>query len=266
MDRSLKPRNTHKTATRYSLAEVLRSGVRIFLQDAEAWGLTPTRALMIALAPFVATLLVTVAVPLPGLFRRVMEEDYLVEWLQFGLILAVSLLFAVLGTRLIRDGQRAPGLFYALLAAGTFFIAGEEISWGQRVFGWTTPEDLETINAQQEISVHNIYGFHQWFIYCVMLGGLYGTVAPLVGLIFPTKQPRSRLRYLLIPPLCLVPAFVVPFGYRLCRLLVPFEQYYPAGYRMYVITKFSELGELCLYFGALVFAWLNLRRVHQATR
>ena len=38
----------------------------------------------------------------------------------------------------------------------------EEISWGQRIFGWSTPERLENLNAQQETNLHNIFvGYNQ---------------------------------------------------------------------------------------------------------
>ncbi|MDP1713491.1 MAG: hypothetical protein Q8L41_01990 [Anaerolineales bacterium] len=37
-----------------------------------------------------------------------------------------------------------------------FFGAGEEISWGQRIFNVETPESINTINDQGEITVHNL--------------------------------------------------------------------------------------------------------------
>ncbi len=38
-----------------------------------------------------------------------------------------------------------------------FFVAfGEEISWGQRIFGWATPESLAEVNYQQETNIHNL--------------------------------------------------------------------------------------------------------------
>ncbi len=42
------------------------------------------------------------------------------------------------------------------LAVLFFFAAGEEISWGQRIFSIQTPELLMKVNAQEEITVHNI--------------------------------------------------------------------------------------------------------------
>jgi hypothetical protein len=201
------------------------------------------------------------AAPFPSLFLWLVDEDSLLEWLQFIFLLPASLLFAWLGVRLMHAGRRGFGVLYVLLALGAFFVAGEEISWSQRILGISTPETLEAINAQQEISVHNIYGFHQLFIYAAMFGGMYGAITPLLKLAFPADRRRSTLSYLLIPPLCLVPAFFMPFGYRLCRLVLPLERYYPQ--RAFIITEFSELTELCLYFGLLVFAWLNLRHLQQ---
>ena len=47
-------------------------------------------------------------------------------------------------------------LVYLGLAFVFFFGAGEEISWGQRIFNIKTPEAMEKINAQDEITVHNM--------------------------------------------------------------------------------------------------------------
>jgi hypothetical protein len=40
-----------------------------------------------------------------------------------------------------------------------FVCAGEEISWGQRLIGWQTPEWLASENAQGETNLHNL-----WFL------------------------------------------------------------------------------------------------------
>jgi hypothetical protein len=37
------------------------------------------------------------------------------------------------------------------------FVALEEISWGQRIIGFETPETLVRINTQDEFNVHNIF-------------------------------------------------------------------------------------------------------------
>jgi hypothetical protein len=49
-------------------------------------------------------------------------------------------------------------LFFAILL---FMIGGEEISWGQRIFGIATPASLDSVNVQNEFNIHNIDGIHQ---------------------------------------------------------------------------------------------------------
>lgn len=43
--------------------------------------------------------------------------------------------------------------FYALLF---FFGAGEEISWGQRIFDWETGAFFQQVNTQGETNIHNL--------------------------------------------------------------------------------------------------------------
>ena len=45
------------------------------------------------------------------------------------------------------------------------FVAGEEISWGQRIIGLATPDFLIDLNAQGEFNVHNINTLIRWFNY-----------------------------------------------------------------------------------------------------
>ena len=42
------------------------------------------------------------------------------------------------------------------MAVGLFFGAGEEISWGQRIFGIESSEFFSENNAQQETNLHNM--------------------------------------------------------------------------------------------------------------
>jgi hypothetical protein len=148
-------------------------------------------------------------------------------------------------------------LLYGLVTLGAWFLTGEEISWGQRIFGWETPEALEEINRQGETTLHNIQGVQQLVPYAMLLAGLYGAGAPLVWAAVGARWEHVASRHLLIPPLCLVPAFLLAAGYRLFRMLV-----WPTA--DFVISEYAEVMELCLYLGLLLFSWLNLRRLQQA--
>jgi hypothetical protein len=47
--------------------------------------------------------------------------------------------------------------WFLLLMSFVFFLGfGEEISWGQRIFGFRTPEAVAAINVQKEFNLHNI--------------------------------------------------------------------------------------------------------------
>ena len=47
-------------------------------------------------------------------------------------------------------------IFYILLSIVYLFGGGEEISWGQRIFGFNAPEVIAKNNIQNEFSIHNL--------------------------------------------------------------------------------------------------------------
>ena len=83
-------------------------------------------------------------------------EDGILEWTT---VLALGSVAWVCAVRLIggfgkySGRQKATMLMLALLAA---FGAGEEISWGQRLFDIETPEYFVRNNLQNETNLHNI--------------------------------------------------------------------------------------------------------------
>lgn len=77
------------------------------------------------------------------------------ESLQFFLLVA-ALIVAV--RTLIGFPVRArPWLagWVALAAVCCLYVAGEEVSWGQHIIGWTTPEFWAAVNDQNETNFHN---------------------------------------------------------------------------------------------------------------
>lgn len=113
-------------------------------------------------------------------------------------------------------------VFYGLLALLFLISCGEEISWGQRIFGWSTPETLMDMNAQNETNFHNLWLFQSynkdgssksfmelflnmgrlftifWMLYCVLI--------PLAS--FISVQIKKLVNYIGIP---LVPFWVGGF-------------------------------------------------------
>lgn len=50
-----------------------------------------------------------------------------------------------------------PRFAYIIGGAAMAFLAGEEISWGQRIIGFETPAFLETLNTRGEFNIHNLF-------------------------------------------------------------------------------------------------------------
>ena len=87
------------------------------------------------------------------------REDKLAEYLSSFFLLLSSFLFLKSLFFLIfkkRDYNKWLILLLSFSSIILFLAAGEEISWGQRIFNIPTPEYLLKINDQNELNFHNI--------------------------------------------------------------------------------------------------------------
>src|SRR5690606_11535567 len=88
--------------------------------------------------------------------ERFANEDGIVENMTTLALLGVAI---VSGLRLVRLWKHQGWMWLAgtgLFIVMFFFAAGEEISWGQRIFGWETNEYFMERNAQEETNIHNL--------------------------------------------------------------------------------------------------------------
>jgi len=83
-------------------------------------------------------------------------EDGPFEWMTALFYFCASILFAI-SMRCRHIGR----LWLLGLALLCFTVAGEEVSWGQRVVGLDTSKAMEQSNVQSEFSFHNLEGIHQ---------------------------------------------------------------------------------------------------------
>ena len=126
-------------------------------------------------------------------------EDGVFEYATAIWFLLASILFILLYVRSHTGNnffilKTKKNIFYLLLGMLFFFGCGEEISWGQRLLNIDPPEKLKEINAQKEITLHNLYFFSDemdeygnkkktitslfalsrlyvffWFLYCILI-------------------------------------------------------------------------------------------------
>jgi hypothetical protein len=231
--------------------------------DATAVGIGPRLFTWVLWAPPVLGILVGSTLVIErDFFVWVLREDHLIEWAQFAFVLAASVVAAMASLRVSRRGRVGVAAVFVLFALGSFMLAGEEISWGQRVLAIATPADLRSVNAQGEMNLHDITGglpVEQAFQLIELVIAFAGTLLPLVvRLGRPGDEswvrdgrsvggPFTGVWRALSPPLVLLPCFAVMFFYRFVRMfLLPRQYDAVVGYQEYI--------ELWFYLGLLLFA------------
>ncbi|HHQ48787.1 MAG TPA: hypothetical protein ENK19_07880 [Acidobacteria bacterium] len=155
-------------------------------------------------------------------------EDGPVENATALLFLVASVIMAETWWRSARPGRRPRRLHGLLVLAVLLFICfGEEISWGQRIFGWRTPPAIASLNLQGETNLHNLELFHPrnpdgtpkgflplllnmnrlfalfWLAYCVVL--------PLLARRSETTRSLAARLGVPIPPLWIGGLFLLSF-------------------------------------------------------
>ena len=246
--------------TGQSAVERVRGVDRIVVAEAATWGIPAVAARTLIISPLMAVVALVLTVPHPQLYHLLVDEDRVIEWTQFFAILLASFTFILAARQVRRTGRRRLMVLFLLVGVGAFVVAGEEISWGQRLLGLSTPDPLKAINHQGETNIHNISSLQRVFNLGEMLVGLYGFAVPLL---LASRRVRDRLvrtgltvDRLLVPPICLATLFFLPFAYRAFRAVLLPE----AGER---ITEFGELPELTLYLGILITGLAILRAVRR---
>jgi hypothetical protein len=229
-------------------------------RDSAEWRL-PAWLAYILIGTAVALAVVPVLLlPLRDAYRALLIEDGPVEWLQFACLVVIVPTYFWLARHLRSRGQTWLAVLYLLAGIGVVFIAGEEISWGQRIIGWATPESIAAINKQEETNIHNVGLVLRVFNAATLTIALLAVVLPIARWAIWPNRKRSAVAFALAPPLALAPAFALAFAYRAMRFVIVPE----AGFSL---TKYQEATELAFYLALLSFGLLLVRVFrHEAAR
>jgi hypothetical protein len=190
------------------------------------------------------------------------DEDGLAENLQFAFLVLGTFGAGYVAHARWRRGERLLALLYVGLAFALFFVAGEEVSWGQRELDIATPPEWASHNIQGEITLHNTYLFTPIFSLAQLVLGLGVALAALTPWHRFLPPRWDRLRELLVPGPALASYFLMSAAWRAYRYTFVTPQT-PAW-----IGELSEVPELILYLGLLLFVADQVRRVRRtaATR
>ena len=107
-------------------------------------------------------------------FDWLRSEDGPLEWIQF-MEYALSSLLSLVVFFKQKKKKEINAIIWLLIALSCFLIAGEEISWGERITG-VGINSISSLNIQGETNFHNLPFFHNYLldpafeISCIFLG------------------------------------------------------------------------------------------------
>lgn len=141
--------------------------------------------------------------------NRYLMEDGEIEYATVALLLTSCTLVVIRWLRLHRDRSFRFTLVSLAIVTSSFFIAGEELSWGQRIFELETTDYFKENNAQEELNLHNlvvggvkinklIFGVILTtliLVYLVLIPILYKRVRFMKELLDRWHVPIPRLRH-----------------------------------------------------------------------
>ena len=182
----------------------------------------------------------------PDFFRHsFVVEDGFIEWCTVITLLAAMVICAR-RLVLLRKIKKLPFLIMtSLLTLFCLFGAGEEISWGQRIFDLEAPAFFEENNAQAEIGFHNMkvdIGGKQVKINKVVFGtGLALMMLIYLGVVTPLYRTKPKFREFIDSLAVTMPQNYHIVGYILVVAIVE------------LLVDSSKRGEMTEFAGSIIF-------------
>lgn len=139
----------------------------------------------------------------------------------------------------------------------SLYVAGEEVSWGQHLFDWSTPEFWQRINDQKETNFHNTSSWFDQKPKLLLQIGVYagGLVAPFLMARRPGLLP-ARFNIIYPPVVTGVTAFFA--------LVIMIQHKIAQGYEPFIFfTRANEVQELYLYYFVALYMWILRCRILQ---
>jgi hypothetical protein len=230
-----------------------RLGLRDIVTDHELedWNVSRGMAVLYLVVPPVGAVVVALTGFWDPLYRLLTAEDHLFEWAQFACWLVGGVASAAMAIRILHR-NRLLGILWATLAVGLLVVAGEEIAWGQRLLELQTPTVLKRVNAQGELTTHNVRGLSAVYAAVFVVAGIYGSVTAYW---YRYRHPEQVTGFidLVVPPMFTASLFLVNPGYKVVRAALNLAGVPP-------LNDYAEYIELCLALGLASFCCLSLRR------
>lgn len=153
-----------------------------------------------------------------GSSRGLIGEFGIIENLTV-LLLLVAIYYSINSLVIMKNNDLAPfqlRVWMVLWILGSVYFAGEEMSWGQHLFEWSTPEAWQEINNQKETNLHNTIGLLDQFPRLVLTIGIAvgGILIPLIVWFRKISLDETRFVYWLLPTTTCLPVSLLVILYK----------------------------------------------------
>jgi len=189
------------------------------------------------------------------LYHSIIGEDSIIEYSTAFFYLIASIFGAFLAVRFLKQKKYLFGISYIILSLGMFFVFGEEISWGQRIFDIPTFGYFQGRSLQNENTIHNLRGTFYYFLLLSKFIGFYGSLSWML-LLIDIKKFRFILNPYFIPKWYLM-SYFMPI---MLTVFVFYTKYPKSVYHALITGEFTEPSEFLLSIGFFLFVFINFFR------
>ena len=153
--------------------------------------------------------------------------------------------------------QKQPLLTFWIICfcLGCAYIAGEEISWGQHVFEWGTPDFWSGVNDQNETNLHNTTSWLDQKPRAILLIGIIvgGLIIPALKRFSPQSLPKQ---FSIIYPSAILS--LTAFLTIAVKITDKMDKNIES---IHLLSRGSEVEELYLFYFVMLYLMLLLKRI-----
>ena len=138
------------------------------------------------------------------------------------------------------------------------YVAGEEVSWGQHIMNWSTPEYWQQLNDQGETNLHNTTSYLDQKPRLLLVIGVYigGLILPLIALFKPKtlEKPLFKRFEILYPTSQFMIVAVICLFIKMADKLADVVDFQ-------LLARNAETEELFLFYFVFLYLLLMKKRL-----
>ena len=188
-------------------------------------------------------------------FSRFWQENGFIENLS-SLFLFIAIIFLFKARNLYRD-IKFINIFLIIKILALIYFLGEEISWGQHFFKWTSPDFFKNANIQGETNIHNISNLFDQVPRTLVIIWCSLTV-PITLLINKSQKINENLLKILCPDKNLKFLSIILLFFILPDLFVDKLGLHPGH-----VDALGQGIETSVFYDTITFNFLRLSEFHE---